>query len=467
MCLYNLSYQYNNKDDCCNFNISETIYTKKEYEIFFDIKNKKSIQHSFTLINNVLNINHLKEISHYFFFQKDIPPLWENIRNVNGGCIKTHITDKLKKKYLFDLYENIIQYWITKGFEETECTYINGIVLKYNEKKEKNIAIQIWMNSCYFPKQINTIKHELIALFKKYIRNPKFIFVSHLEKKINHTRRQKNVLRRNEYNESIEVSISKIRIDELEKERRKLIVEKLIEKIKMIFEECSVHLFGSLYHNISIHESDIDLCIIYDKFKGEDDISKLSKHLEGYGFRFIYIKNDSYCIARFQEPENKLYVDLVFKENMKYVEKIKQTINTMLIVHEYVPSAVIFIKHFLSQSKNLHHSYSGGLSCYCITIMISTIMIRLLNNNQYKGTLYDFILDFFLFYGFIFDYHKWSIDFYSGIIQKNEKDNSTFCVISPTDQNDNVAQKAFRMENVCQSFQTFIHVFKEIHHKPI
>ena len=100
---------------------------KKIYKI-------ENIKNFWTLFNNwdlLGGINY----KHFFIMKNDVPPIWEDPKNINGGCWSF----KVNYQTASELWENLSIYLVTEKISNQEIVGISICL-----KKNNNIVIKIW-----------------------------------------------------------------------------------------------------------------------------------------------------------------------------------------------------------------------------------------------------------------------------------------------------------------------------------
>ena len=88
-----------------------------------------------------------------FVMRKGITPLWEDVKNRQGGCFSY----KLANKQVYSIWKNIV-YAVTGEYLSNDTslqTNINGVTIS----PKKNFCIlKVWMKTCDYqnPSDINT-----------------------------------------------------------------------------------------------------------------------------------------------------------------------------------------------------------------------------------------------------------------------------------------------------------------------
>ena len=103
-----------------------------------------------------------------FIMRKDIPPIWEDESNKNGGCFSF----KVINKHVKDMWENLTYSLVGENiFNDSEKnSIVNGITIS---PKKNFCIIKIWLQTCEFQdssdlnKELDLMNESCI--FKKHI----------------------------------------------------------------------------------------------------------------------------------------------------------------------------------------------------------------------------------------------------------------------------------------------------------
>ena len=102
-----------------------------------------------------------------FLMKNNIPPLWEDINNINGGVI----TYKITKKNADNIWRDLTMGLIGNTLTENQNNYINGISIS---PKINNCIIKIWVKSerlltkIKFNKFITLFNNNNIPIYKTF-----------------------------------------------------------------------------------------------------------------------------------------------------------------------------------------------------------------------------------------------------------------------------------------------------------
>ena len=103
----------------------------------------------------------------FFLMKNNIPPLWEDINNINGGVI----TYKITKKNADNIWKDLTMGLIGNTLTENQNNYINGISIS---PKINNCIIKIWVKSerlltkIKFNKFITLFNNNNIPIYKTF-----------------------------------------------------------------------------------------------------------------------------------------------------------------------------------------------------------------------------------------------------------------------------------------------------------
>ena len=157
----NLSHKWNiwyhNEKD--NWTISGY---KKIYEIA-TIYDFWKFYNNWDLVGGITN-------KHFFLMQNDIVPIWEDTKNINGGCWSF----KVQEEQAEELWEDLSVYMICNKLISVE----NEIVgLSICLKKNNNVVIKIWNRNS----KINSLKLLNELILKKWGMD--IIYIAHMPDK--------------------------------------------------------------------------------------------------------------------------------------------------------------------------------------------------------------------------------------------------------------------------------------------
>jgi len=96
----------------------------------------------------------------FFLMKNDIPPMWEDENNINGG----YLSFKIYKKNINDIWFKICSLIIGKQLLNENIDDINGLSLS---PKINNCIVKIWFNDRKDYKK-NLIKEDLMKYFDDY-----------------------------------------------------------------------------------------------------------------------------------------------------------------------------------------------------------------------------------------------------------------------------------------------------------
>lgn len=135
--------------------------TNWSIESYHEILHFTTVEEFWVLINNINN--YLIENGMFFIMKEGIMPIWEDEKNLNGGCVSLRIP-KIGCK---DLWVKFLAYFISNNLDSK----INGISI--SPKKNFNI-IKLWY-SCevnqediILPDRLNENKEKLLYRSHKY-----------------------------------------------------------------------------------------------------------------------------------------------------------------------------------------------------------------------------------------------------------------------------------------------------------
>ena len=109
---------------------------------------------------------------HFFLMKENIPPIWEDSQNINGGCWSF----KIHEDHADDLWEDLSIYLVTDILCPTIANEISGISICL--KKNNNCVIKIWNNNS----KNNSLKLLHENILKKW--GTDIIYIAHMSDNI-------------------------------------------------------------------------------------------------------------------------------------------------------------------------------------------------------------------------------------------------------------------------------------------
>ncbi len=132
------------------------------YKKIYDISTPKDFWKLYNNWDKIKGINH----KHYFLIKENVPPIWEDPVNINGGCWSFKVSEELSPK----LWEDLSIYLVTN-----QITIDDDIIgLSICLKKNNNSTIKIW-NKDSKKSSLNLINKDIIKVWGTDI-----IYIAHI-----------------------------------------------------------------------------------------------------------------------------------------------------------------------------------------------------------------------------------------------------------------------------------------------
>ena len=322
---------------------------------------------------------------------------------------------------------------------------------------------------------------------KQKEKENKKIYENDLEKKFNYLLNNKiieqNILKNSlkkdilDYQKYIKIHINNY------KEINNKIVTNIQNNINKINKNYKAKLYGSRATNLCLMWSDIDIVITYENnnnIKKDEDDDDIEEENED--------ENKSNFLEKLNEILNE---DILFVENIKYLNKAKVPIikikttkeynNTMIDItlktkEHFGLKCVKLIKYYLGKYESLepllfplktilkvgelNDPYNGGLSSYALILMIVNFLEyqKQINKNINIDNLGELFYDFLFFYGGRKD---------TNYINLNNKKKATFSnnclayISDPLNANNNVAKTSYKYIEVKLIFLISLQIINE------
>jgi translation initiation factor 4E len=143
-------------DDPVNYNVKHPLNT--EWSLWTSVKVKESktevnwmdtvkniitvntVEDFWAMFNNIPQASQLNHPFDYYFFRKDIQPMWEDSSNINGGKLTLMFKKTCDSEFIDKVWMYTILACIGEQFEDSIC----GVVLNVRKHQDR---INIWVNT--------------------------------------------------------------------------------------------------------------------------------------------------------------------------------------------------------------------------------------------------------------------------------------------------------------------------------
>ncbi|KAJ9445849.1 Poly(A) RNA polymerase cid14 [Diplonema papillatum] len=248
---------------------------------------------------------------------------------------------------------------------------------------------------------------------------------------------------------------------------RKKVVLDLTAIADELFPGSRVLSFGSVVTGLILPMSDVDMTIMYPVVEDDADalhtaMDKLADYIAQKGLcDEAYpqvIKQTKVPIVKFTHRETWIDVDVSFNAPNGRVnsEMVAQYCARLPIAKPMI----MLVKYFLQQ-RSMNEPFTGGLGSYAVSLMV----IALLQHHpafQPGGDpsevgLGGLLMDFFRFYGVLFDYHTAGISIapapqFFPKSQQERNDRSAFLLKDPQNEANNVTASARQLTSIKSAF---------------
>jgi hypothetical protein len=156
---------FNNKWTLWN-HIDKDNWTLSGFNKIYTISNMSDFWKLYNNFNKIDIYN-----NQLFLMKNDIPPLWEDTNNINGGCWSYKVSDN----NVLEMWEMLSTYLVCETLNTNNLDEILG--LSISSKKNNNFIIKIWnKNSKY-----NSLKYIHENILSKWTTN--MIYIAHIPNK--------------------------------------------------------------------------------------------------------------------------------------------------------------------------------------------------------------------------------------------------------------------------------------------
>ena len=274
-----------------------------------------------------------------------------------------------------------------------------------------------------------------------------------------------------------------VRLTSTERHVRKELVADIEQSLNFNFDHskkivCSV--FGSSATDLCFAHSDLDLHLINQdsdqttltRGNMASKLSKLARKVRSRASQLKIIKRARVPIIKMKHIRTNLEIDICYRG-----QEVQESVSTVLQLRTRQPhleSLVKVLKIFL-ENRDLNSVSLGGLGGYGLTLMVSRFLdlhpevyryryqgSRKLKHDALLGSL---LIDFFHFFGIIFDYHQLGFGYDGQLFVKAELGlpaDFHLSLLDPNDPKNDVTQGTTRIQNVSSSFRDAYEVIQGI-----
>ncbi|CAL1294509.1 unnamed protein product [Larinioides sclopetarius] len=252
-----------------------------------------------------------------------------------------------------------------------------------------------------------------------------------------------------------------MRPKEQETELRLKVIEHITRVVHSLWPQAQVEIFGSFRTGLYLPSSDLDM-VIFGEWKSLP-LSTLSQALENNGILnsdINVIANATVPIIRLVHSPSGIRVDISF--NMANGVESAKLVKKMMKQHPALPKLVLILKQFLIH-RGLNEVYNGGMSSYCLTLLIVSFLQGYHKPNfEPSANFGAALLEFFEHYGVNFNYDKVSIHFQSGGLYKPRRTGGNLLSVEdPLVSGHDVAKGTYLMNLLKMSFQNAFYLLSK------
>ena len=246
---------------------------------------------------------------------------------------------------------------------------------------------------------------------------------------------------------------------------RKFVVNQMTEIAEKLFPGGKVVVFGSLVTDLILPTSDVDMTICYDALDTGDNnalheaMDTLSKYIQTHDLcDDAYpqvIKATKVPLVKFTHKTTWIDVDISFNApNGRVNSEMVQTYRRRLPI---ITPLTMVVKYFLQQ-RGMHEPFSGGLGSYAISLMMVSFVQNhpafQMGSDASGYGLGGLLIDFFRFYGVVFNFNDFGIDVGKTDIFRRGRnsDRAAFILKDPQNAQNNVAGSCRQLDAIRSAF---------------
>ena len=251
-----------------------------------------------------------------------------------------------------------------------------------------------------------------------------------------------------------------IKLTKKEENIRYKVFNNVMEVINKHYPNYKGEIFGSFPQGLSLSNSDLDIFLYFkncpnDKKEILKILSNILRILKQSGkFRKIFVISAKVPIIKCLDKNSGIKIDISINRKSNYIRNsyVKSIINK----YPCIQYLTLLIKFYLRQRK-LNDTHKGGISSIVIFNLIYAYILYAKKINKYNENIINLgsiLIDFFEFFGYIFQYKNIEINNLCGGFFKirNDNDSNLLYLNNPID-NQNMLKNTYNFERVILAFQ--------------
>lgn len=251
-----------------------------------------------------------------------------------------------------------------------------------------------------------------------------------------------------------------IKLTKKEENIRYKVFNNVMEVINKHYPNYKGEIFGSFPQGLSLSNSDLDIFLYFkncpnDKKEILKILSNILRILKQSGkFRKIFLISAKVPIIKCLDKNSGIKIDISINRKSNYITNsyVKSIINK----YPCIQYLTLLIKFYLRQRK-LNDTHKGGISSIVIFNLVYAYILYAKKINKYNENIINLgsiLIDFFEFFGYIFQYKNIEINNLCGGFFKirNDNDSNLLYLNNPID-NQNMLKNTYNFERVILAFQ--------------
>ena len=251
-----------------------------------------------------------------------------------------------------------------------------------------------------------------------------------------------------------------IKLTKKEENIRYKVFNNVMEVINKNYPNYKGEIFGSFPQGLSLSNSDLDIFLSfnncpYDKKEILKILSNILKRLKQSGkFKKIFLISAKVPIIKCLDKNSGIKIDISINRKSNHISNsyVKKIINN----YPCIQYLTLLIKFYLRQRK-LNDTHKGGISSIVIFNLVYAYILYAKKINKYNESILNLgslLIDFFEFFGYIFQYKNIEINNECGGFFKIRKDNDNNLMYlnNPID-NKNMLKNTYNFDRVILAFQ--------------